>query len=174
MTRLFRHERLWRLDDEPFHTAAVLLADAARRIRTPDLVIGIDRGGRRLAEVVAAHLGLPMMMVTARHNASDNLELLDTGQVHVDPIDRTRPAGQRVLLVDDICGSGSTLTAVTGVLAEAGTAGLTTAVLCRNAGAAVNPDLWIWDVTDWVVFPWERPTTRSTQPLPTPASARSR
>ena len=30
-----------------------------------------------------------------------------------------------------------------------------TVALCRNAGAAHDPDLWLWTVDDWVRFPWE-------------------
>lgn len=30
-----------------------------------------------------------------------------------------------------------------------------TVALCRNAGAAHDPQLWLWTVDDWVRFPWE-------------------
>ena len=47
------------------------------------------------------------------------------------------------------------------------------AALCRNAGSAVIPDLWIWTVRDWVTFPWERVAPApATTPLPFPRSAR--
>ena len=47
--------------------------------------------------------------------------------------------------------------------------------LCRNEGSSVYPDAWVWDVRDWVVFPWEPhdPGLR-TSPLPTPPTVRRR
>lgn len=63
-----------------------------------------------------------------------------------------------MLLVDDICGSGVTLRAVTNVFAQrCYPAIVRTAVLCRNHGAALDLDVWVWDVADWVAFPWEPP-----------------
>jgi hypoxanthine phosphoribosyltransferase len=74
-----------------------------------------------------------------------------------------------VLLVDDICGSGATFSTVSAVLNGLWKPTLLrTAVLCRNLGAGYTPDSWIWDVADWVCFPWEPHPGQATQPLPLP------
>ncbi|WP_020501070.1 phosphoribosyltransferase [Sciscionella marina] len=80
----------------------------------------------------------------------------------------------RVLVVDDICGSGATLRRLRHDLTPllSPSAQLLTAVLCLNTGAATLPDYSIWTVSDWVVFPWEKPPAdQDTTPLPRPEEA---
>ena len=59
-----------------------------------------------------------------------------------------------MLLVDDICGTGSSYRAAVPWLAThlAPTA-VRTAALCRSKAAAFTPDTWVWDTLNWVVFP---------------------
>jgi hypoxanthine phosphoribosyltransferase len=79
--------------------------------------------------------------------------------------------GIRVLVADDICGSGATLAAVTRRLADSiRPMAFTTCTLCRNEGSGRTPDLWVWDVRDWVAFPWEPTPAGETVPLPAPTS----
>lgn len=170
--RIFEGTRTWRLSWDCFSQAAALIA-AAERPHAPGLIIGVERGGRALAKELSASLGVPAVMIRARHNATDQAGLQATGQVTVDLSALAgRPAG-RVLVADDICGSGHTLSAVSRALtAKHGTACIRAAVLCRNAGSAVDPDTWAWDVADWVSFPWEPEPAAPTEPLPPPAIAR--
>ncbi len=78
--------------------------------------------------------------------------------------------------MDDICGTGATLTAVTSALARIAAPGaaLVTATLCRNAGSPCRPDLTVWDdLREWVVFPWEArpPDGLPVRRLPDPGQA---
>ncbi|MGI5213820.1 phosphoribosyltransferase [Plantactinospora sp. CA-290183] len=156
-----------------FDTAAELIVEAEEPYR-PQLVVGIERGGRELAALVAELMAVPPGFVRARHNDSDEVEVQATGQVHVDieTIERL-PQADRILVVDDICGSGATLRAVTAAITGLrAPSAIRTAVLCRNAGADFAPDCWVWDVCDWVHFPWERDAGRPTEPLPVPERVR--
>jgi hypothetical protein len=75
----------------------------------------------------------------------------------------------RILLVDDICGSGRTLDAVRAALTRVSPFSIFSITLCRNAGSASVPNMWIWSVRDWVVFPWESaPDDIATAALPLP------
>jgi hypoxanthine phosphoribosyltransferase len=171
--RVFEHKRIWQLEQAAFEAAAALIA-AAERPHQPDLIIGIDRGGRNLATALSAHLNVTAVMIRARHNPSDKIALPAAGSVSVDlsPL-RNRAAPTRLLLADDIAGSGQTLAATSRLLAgQFGTARIRTAVLCRNAGSTQAPDTWVWDVADWVAFPWEPPPDPPTEPLPFPYRAR--
>jgi uncharacterized protein len=174
VARVFEGMRVWRLDDASFRLAARLIAGAERPHR-PEAVIGIERGGRDLATVLSLDLGVPAVMVKARHNATDDVTAPATGSVTADPaaLDRL-PAAGRLLIADDISGSGLTLTVVRSlVAARYPAAAIRTAVLCRNAGSRHAPDTWVWDVADWVVFPWEEPPAGiTTEPLPEPLCAR--
>lgn len=173
--RVFEHRRMWRLDQPEFTEATRLLARATtQHFGLVDAVIGIARGGTRPATDIATLLGVPAWSVTARHNTNDHPYQPATGRVHVDLTDLDNRARGRVLLVDDIAGSGATLDTVSRALRQhSDVTRAITAVLCRNQGATTTPDLWVWTVADWVVFPWENPHLRQgSTPLPAPETAR--
>jgi uncharacterized protein len=169
--RIFERRRVWRMEPEHFHQAAAMLAAAvaAAGVRA-DAVVGIARGGQPLAQLLGRALGLPVDHVRARHNPGDGVYEPGTGIVEVDGSRLRCQRGARLLVADDICGTGATLTAVRRRLAAACGAPVAFAcTLCRNEGSTVCPDAWVWDVRDWVVFPWEaRESGTVTDPLPAP------
>jgi hypoxanthine phosphoribosyltransferase len=173
--RKFDHQRIWELSRPVFEQAAVLLAEAAP---PADVVVGIARGGIPLAELVACRLGVPAVSLRARHNLSDDIYLPASGDVQIaaDEAAALAPAvtGRRVLLADDICGTGATLTIALDRLQALHPAEVLTAVLCRSEAAAFTPDAWIWDTRDWVVFPWNDPARQPTEMLALPRQARHR
>lgn len=172
--RVFEHRRIWRLTQDAFASAAALIAE---REPAPDAVVGIARGGVPLARLLASHYGVPVAELMARHNHSDEVYLPATGKVELAATPDAALAahrGARVLVVDDICGTGSTYHAAVGWLAEnlAPTA-VRTAALCRSRASAFTPDTWVWDTLDWVVFPWNEPVETS-EDLVVPAAPRAR
>jgi uncharacterized protein len=171
--RVFQGQRTWRVSPAAFAAAAALIADAERPHR-PGLVIGIERGGHDLAVALAERLQAPAVMITARHNRSDRIALPASGLVTVDPVPLlSHGTARQVLIADDICGSGATLRAVTGLAVSLlGAARARTAVLCRNTGAGLAPSTWAWDVADWVCFPWESQPATPTEDLPLPTTVR--
>lgn len=175
--RVFDHARLWVASEAGVSEASSLLGSAASADFGPIReVIGIADGGRTPATVIAADLDVPIRIVQARHNPTDAPYTQATGEVTCDtasvPVSSLHG---HVLLVDDICGTGATLRAVTSALATPGLR-LISCVLCLNAGARMTPDLWVWEVRDWVAFPWETvpdtPLTRVDLPIPTEVHAR--
>ncbi|MET9887159.1 phosphoribosyltransferase family protein [Streptomyces sp. NPDC006430] len=179
-TRVFENRRVWQLTQGEFLTAACLIADQEAEF-APGAVIGIARGGVPLAEIVAEQLGVPAVVVRARHNAPVGIQQAATGRVlldqrHNDGALAALPAASSLLVVDDICGSGATLQAITDMLtATVGPDGVRTAVLCRNEGSDYPLDSWGWDVADWVHFPWEpAPESGRLEALPPLTRLRSR
>ncbi|MET9393840.1 MULTISPECIES: phosphoribosyltransferase family protein [unclassified Streptomyces] len=174
--RVFEHKRIWNLDQEAFQTAAALIAAHEPR---PDAVIGIARGGVPLARELATHFGVEAIEITARHNTTDDLYLEATGRVQLptttaDALGRLA-SGQRLLVADDICGTGATFKAVLPFLTERLAPGqLRSAVLCRSRAADFTPDTWVWDTLDWVLFPWNEPTDQHTEDLAAPAAVRTK
>ncbi|MFB7255124.1 phosphoribosyltransferase [Streptomyces nojiriensis] len=148
------------------------LASAVTSQGSVDLVVGIAGGGVWPAAGLAARLGAPVYRVTARHNPSDALRTQATGQVsvHLDAPLADRLRG-RILLVDDICGTGATFTAVARALTprlEPGCA-METLAVCTNTGSGQRPNWSAHAVDDWVVFPWEQPPVGiRLVPLPAP------
>ncbi|MEV7775931.1 phosphoribosyltransferase domain-containing protein [Kitasatospora sp. NPDC086791] len=168
--RVFNGRATWFLTEEAFTVAAALIAEQERP-RQPDVVIGLARGGVPLARRVAELLQVPVAEVNARHNSTDDLAVPASGQVILDePALLEAVAGtRRVLVTDDICGSGATLHAVRDLLLWHTEAELRTAALCRNASAAFPVDTWVYGVGDWVVFPWETAPPPDHALLPVPA-----
>ncbi|MCT9934934.1 phosphoribosyltransferase domain-containing protein [Planotetraspora sp. A-T 1434] len=174
--RVFEQRRLWRMAPGGYRAATRLLAEAAlERLGCVPLVIGIANGGRAPALTIAMELGASTEMITARHNPDDSVGLPATGEITCDlgTLSSRMPLRGSILLVDDICGSGGTLKAVIAALQVPENV-ICTATLCRNTGAPEGlPDLYVWDVADWVVFPWERlPHGRAFTPLPPPQEVR--
>jgi uncharacterized protein len=155
--RAFNHAFTWQMTASQATDAASALARAAASGGPVDAVIAIARGGTRPACDIAAALGAPVRTVQARHNQTDAPYEKATGLVSCD-VTEAGPVRGRVLIVDDICGTGATLAAVTSALQHFAAPGavLITATLCRNAGSSARPDLTVWnDLEEWVVFPWE-------------------
>jgi uncharacterized protein len=157
--RAFNRDFAWEMTASQAATAAAILAVAAAQGGPVDTIVGIARGGIHAALDIAAMLGVPVRTVQARHNSTDAMYMEATGHVSCDATGTGLLRG-RVLVVDDICGSGATLVTVTGELARLAVPGtaLVTATLCRNAGSPFRPDLTVWDeLREWVIFPWEPP-----------------
>lgn len=177
-TRVFDHAFTWQMTHRQFTEATSLLAAAAAtRLGTVDHVVAIARGGTEPARAIAGRLGARLHTVRARHNPTSDLYTQATGRVWctVSGVAAGSISGC-VLVVDDICGTGATLDAVTSALTELAAPGarLHTATLCRNAGASTRPGLTVWDgLRDWVIFPWEpRPPAGTTiRMLPDPRQA---
>ncbi|WP_327009693.1 phosphoribosyltransferase domain-containing protein [Dactylosporangium sp. NBC_01737] len=176
--RLFAHRRILRVQLDAYERAIELLTDAARRRYGPvTATIGIANGGLAPARGISQLLRTPTYQVTAKHNPTDAIYTEATGTVSYDlgpltsAVDGQQLAGT-VLLVDDICGTGATLTALRPDLTTylGPTVTVRTVALCRNAGSTLDPDLWAWTVDDWVSFPWEPvpPDGTATEDLPIP------
>ena len=174
-SRAFNRHFAWQMTGPQAAAAAAVLAGAAATGGPVDAVIAIARGGTQPARDIAAALGAPVRTVRASHNPTDAMYAEATGRVWCDAAG-AGPLRGRVLVVDDICGTGATLAAVTSALARVAAPGaaLVTATLCRNAGSPCRPDLTVWDdLREWVIFPWEAgpPDGLPARCLPDPGQA---
>ncbi|GAA4729873.1 phosphoribosyltransferase [Phytohabitans rumicis] len=165
-SRRFRHERLLSMTLPTYEHAVRLLAAAAEaRFASISAVIAIANGGLAPAIGISSVLDVPNYRLAAKHNPPDAIYTEATGHVICDMSALAaalngQQLGGTVLLVDDICGSGATFTAVQPALRPylQPEAIMRTVALCRNAGTSLDPDLWVWTVDDWVCFPWEQPS----------------
>lgn len=179
MNRLHLNERLWRLDWSEFEVAASRLAEQLQGLDA-ECVVAIARGGLTLGERLASALTTPLVAVRAQGNERDEIGSPPAAVVRLDASSLGDCAGmRRIVLCDDIVGGGATLSAVSAALLQsAPEATLATAALCCNAYASPQPDLWIWTVSDWVLFPWEQASGRWRQAqslhVPAPSQRRAR
>jgi hypoxanthine phosphoribosyltransferase len=161
--RVFARQRILQVTPEGYRAGIRLLAEAAQQRHEPiTAVIGVAHGGLAPAQALGALLAVPTYRIDARHNPTDALYTQASGYVSCDvrrlaAVLAGRRLAGRILLVDDICGTGATFHTLRSALDSYLAAGATvhTVALCRNVGAAHNPDLWLWTVDDWVRFPWE-------------------
>lgn len=175
IARVFDHHRVWRLTTDVFERGARMLAACEP---VPAVVIGIARGGMPLARFLGSYYGIPVLEITARHNLRDDIYAPATGIVELAEASLSAgalPDRPKVLVADDICGTGATLRAVLPrIKTQLRPSSLHVTTLCRNAAASACPDSWLWDTRDWVVFPWDAATSEPTEPLALPVAVQRR
>ncbi|MFI7644222.1 phosphoribosyltransferase [Nonomuraea sp. NPDC049400] len=140
------------------------------------LIVGIGRRGEAPARKIAHRLGAPVVIITARRQES-LAHTRYTGTVSCDltalhAFRRHELLAGPILLVDDICNSGATLTAALAAiqpLTKPDTH-ICTATLCRTSDADPRlPDLHVWDVpTPLVAFPWTTSPSTPIRNVPSP------
>lgn len=137
--------------------AALVAADGP-----PQVIVGIARGGLIPGVMIAHVLGVrDLRTLTITHTESDAVNAAKTPEPLVaHPGSLGDLAGQDVLVVDDIAGTGDTLTLARTVLAERNPSRVRTGVLRLNLAnwQFPNPEPTYVGGRDrgWVVFPWRR------------------
>jgi uncharacterized protein len=149
------------------------LGDAARELAasmvddgyTPDLILGIARGGLLVAGALSYSLGV-------KNTFTMNVEFY-TGVDERLPVPMILPPvpdlvdlhGSRMLIADDVADTGQTLALVKGFCA--GQVGeVRTAVLYEKPRSIVSCD-YVWRNTDlWVEFPWSAEPPVETESKP--------
>jgi hypoxanthine phosphoribosyltransferase len=164
------------MEPAAFAEAAAQLADTIANLRVDaDAVLGIARGGQELADRLGGTLTLPVHQLRAWHNRGDGIYQPGTGTVAIDAGMLRFRRGVRLLVADDICGTGGTLTAVRQHLATAHDARVVFAgTLCRNEGNTVYPRRLGVERPRLGRVPWEphEPGLR-TSPLPAPCAVQT-
>lgn len=116
-----------------------------------DLVIGIARGGIPVAMVVSDHLNVKVDIINVK---SYN----DIGKRTTPRILSTLTesvGGKNILVVDDLVDQGDTMAFVKNYLKEQKPEGMETAVLFKKPWSKTEPDYFLENVDEWVVFPFE-------------------
>ncbi len=115
------------------------------------LVVGIARGGIPVAMVVSDHLNVKIDFVNVK---SYN----DIGKRTTPRILSTLTEGiegKDVLLVDDLVDQGDTMAFMKRYLLDMKPKTLETAVMFKKPWSRTEPDYFLENVSEWVVFPFE-------------------
>lgn len=124
----------------------------------PDIVVAVARGGLLPAGAVAYALGVKAMG-TMNVEFYTGIGATLSHPVFLPPLmDTATLAGKKVLVVDDVADSGTTLKLVMETLASIGGAShapdTRSAVLYTKPSSIIDPD-FTWHLTDkWITFPW--------------------
>ena len=116
-----------------------------------DLVVGIARGGIPVAMVVSDHLDVKVDFINVKSYS-------DIGKRTTPRIVSTLTEtidGKDVLLVDDLVDQGDTMAFVSHFLKGQKPKMLATAVLFKKPWSKTEPDYFLENVSEWIVFPFE-------------------
>jgi len=141
---------------EEFHGICKALAVAAATWRT-DLVLAVGRGGYYPGSLIAHMLQLDIYPVRLSRRVNDVVKFSDPQWI-VEPPSSVR--GRNVLVVDEMCSSGQTLTMVKSRADALDARQTRTAVLYAHTWGISVPDA-IGIITDALVLnPWDREILR--------------
>ncbi len=154
---LWRRHALYLLDWSQFDTAIRSIAGQVRSSgERVECILGVSRGGLVPAVSLSNVLGISAFHVTAvGRNVGDGQYLEKQPPRVLWHGDLAAVRGKRVLVVDDVAGSGETLRYVCEQAVLAGAASVRTAVVVRMRQGASAADFVAVELDDWVVFPWE-------------------
>jgi len=116
-----------------------------------DLVVGIARGGIPVAMVVSDHLNVKIDFINVK---SYN----DIGKRTAPRILSTLTGGvegKDILIVDDLVDQGDTMAFMKRYLSDQKPRSLETAVMFRKPWSKTEPDYYLENVSEWIVFPFE-------------------
>jgi hypoxanthine phosphoribosyltransferase len=127
----------------------------------PDVLLVLWRGGAPVGLVIHEFLrfkGVEPVHAVIKAESYSGIEKRTALSIeHLDHVMPLIVKGARVLLVDDIFDTGSTVRAVCGLLERKTDEIRTAALYCRPAhhGSAIRPDYFVRETDKWVVFPHE-------------------
>ncbi|PTQ11532.1 phosphoribosyltransferase [Sphingomonas oleivorans] len=129
----------------------------------PDFVVGIGRGGLVPGAYLSHRTGISMLSVDHSSKVYGFADEL------LAKLARQTQGGERILFVDDINDSGSTIVYLREALSANGgdPANVRVAVLINNVRSRAMVDYWSREIDrdvnkDWFVFPWEAMSGRDT------------
>jgi len=134
----------WAAFGEVVRTLAATIGEGFR----PDVVVGIAKGGVFVGGALAAALQAEFLPVRIETRSRDT---------HAGPeVASQLPdlTGRRVLVVDDVASTGSTLARARALTRKAGARQVRTAVLVKRPGGA-RPDFHALETEELILFGWD-------------------
>ncbi|RLE86935.1 MAG: phosphoribosyltransferase [Thermoprotei archaeon] len=118
-----------------------------------DTIVAISRGGLVVSRIVSDIMNISDIMIVAV-KAYENIARPRKEVVIVSGLNGDIK-GRRVLLVDDIVDTGSTLEVTLRYLEEQNPLVIKSAAPYVKPWASIKPDYYVKEVKEWIVFPYE-------------------
>jgi hypoxanthine phosphoribosyltransferase len=136
-----------------------LVAELAERLRAaaePDVVLAISRGGLVPAGMLGYRMGWRDMLLAAVVVYDDESGFRGSAEFLQFPADE-QLAGKRVLIIDEVWDSGTTIAAVSGRIRAAGGVPITAVLHYKPNKSRVDivPDHYIVETDDWILYPFK-------------------
>ena len=116
-----------------------------------DIIVAIGRGGLTFGHLLSDFLRIPICSITIQSYT----DIQKQGEVHITESLSFGISGKRVLLVDDIADTGTTLKRATAHIREFHPATVTVATLFYKPHSTVRPDYFAKQTTKWILQPFE-------------------
>jgi len=126
---------------------------------TPEIIVGIQRGGCILAVFLSHLLGVrDFCTIGVRTTTDEEIQASRQTPVVINDSSLYHVRGKRVLLVDDVTNTGATLMTAKNRVLVFGSKEVKTAVLVWDTTKvqSCQADYYGTAVHAWVVFPWEK------------------
>lgn len=135
---------------------AMTIAEEVRRER-PDVIVAVLKGGAYPAIAIAARLGVERLYAVEFKKYSDEKPPKPMSEAPVlVRSDVPQLQGERVLVVDDVARTGSTLRAARELVKSKGAGEVRTAALVlKSQGVVEQPDYYAVLMKACALFPWE-------------------
>jgi hypoxanthine phosphoribosyltransferase len=137
---------------EQFGEHCRTLALTIERRFQPQCVVGISKGGLPMATVLASMFRVDLYPIRLSYRERDRV--IHKYPIWIVPV-TSRVAGQRVLLVDEISVSGSTLKTAKEEIIRQGASDVLTVTLAVHS-RSIKPDLYVVDSDALIILPWDK------------------
>lgn len=135
-----------------YHTLALKLA--ASILHDPhayDQIVAISRGGLTLGHILSDFLRIPISTITIQSFSDIQVQ----GEVIITEKLRTPIRDKRILLVDDVADSGTTLKRARSYLAYFHPLEITSVTMFFKPQSTIRPDYFARTTNKWILFPYE-------------------
>lgn len=135
-----------------YHTLSQKIAATILSHEKPfDIIVAIGRGGLTFGHLLSDFLRIPISSITIQSYT----DIQKQGEVHITDGLSLGIANKRVLLVDDIADTGTTLKRAIDYLKEFLPIHITTATLFYKPHSTLRPDYFAKQTKSWILQPFE-------------------
>ncbi|KXA98680.1 xanthine phosphoribosyltransferase [candidate division MSBL1 archaeon SCGC-AAA259J03] len=128
------------------------LAVVIREEYNPDVIVGIARGGL-VPSVRLSHLLNDLLMRVVHVKYYENVtETKEKPEIFWSDVEKLKG---KVLIVDDVADTGSTLEVVLDHLKSRVEEDLRICTIAYKPSSKIEPDYYIYETEKWIIFPWE-------------------
>ncbi len=140
--------------DQVYDMLVNLALDVKRSGYSPEVIVGVSRGGWPPARIMSDLLGnqnlANMKVVFYKDIGVRNKQPIVTQPV------TSEVAGKQVLVVDDVSDSGHSLRVVSRHLRKKGAKEIRVCTIYLKPRSVFVPDYFARKTAKWIIFPWER------------------
>lgn len=143
--------------DEIYEMLLVLAEMIRRNGFSPNVIVGVSRGGWPPARVMSDLLG-NVELANVRVEFYRGIAETESRPIITQPL--SMPVeGKRVLIMDDVADTGRSLELVRDHVSEHKAGEVKVATIYYKPWSIIKPDYYIRVTKRWIIFPWERKET---------------